>query len=80
MDSQWRDETSEFEFTDRYKALGIPYPDPQTMCRGQCEGTGYYPEDDSTNQLWIKAEAKKPSEDGWHFVQCPECNGTGKRK
>ena len=23
---------SEIEFTDRYPALGIPYPDPETMC------------------------------------------------
>lgn len=31
------------EFTDRYKALGIPYPDPKTMCQGYCEGTGLVP-------------------------------------
>ena len=31
------------ETTDRYKALGIPYPDPETMCKGQCEGTGFVP-------------------------------------
>lgn len=29
--------------TDRYTALGLPYPDPSTMCKGQCEGTGMYP-------------------------------------
>jgi dATP/dGTP diphosphohydrolase len=27
----------------RYEALGIPHPDPDTMCKGQCEGTGLYP-------------------------------------
>ncbi len=70
---------SEFEFTDRYKALGIPYPDPATMCKGLCEGIGYYPENDPANPLWIKAENEKPSEDGWHFVECPDCKGTGKR-
>ena len=31
------------QFTDRYKALGIPYPNQKTMCKGQCEGTGWYP-------------------------------------
>lgn len=31
------------EYTDRYQALGIPYPDLATMCRGQCEGTGVVP-------------------------------------
>lgn len=76
---------SEFEFTDRYKALGIPYPDPATMCQGQCEGTGYVPipKDDPDplwQKLWQAAEAKSPSDDGWHFVVCPDCDGSGKRK
>ena len=31
------------EFTDRYKATGTPYPDPETMCEGQCEGMGVVP-------------------------------------
>jgi len=26
-------------YVDRYTALGIPYPDPATVCHGQCEGT-----------------------------------------
>ena len=34
---------NEFEFTDRYDALGIPPPDLKTMCEGQCEGTGFMP-------------------------------------
>jgi hypothetical protein len=25
---------------------------------------------------WQEAEAKKPSDDGWHFVVCPACEGT----
>lgn len=29
--------------------------------------------------LWRAAEAAKPSDDGWHFVGCPDCEGTGKR-
>jgi len=74
------------EFTDRYKALGIPYPDPKTMCQGQCEGTGWVPverddPDPVWRTLWEAAHAKPHKEpcDGWHFVKCPDCNGTGKK-
>jgi hypothetical protein len=71
------------EFTDRYQALGIPYPDPETMCKGECEGTGWVPIDENETDpvflaLWQEAEAKLPTDDGWHFVKCPDCNGTGK--
>ena len=31
-------------------------------------------------RLWKEAEAEKHAEDGWHFVKCPECGGTGKAK
>ena len=73
---------SDIEFTDRYQALSIPYPNPKTMCRGQCEGTGWVPisADDLSepwHTLWLEAEAAKLSDDGWHFVKCPECGGTG---
>ena len=66
-------------FTDRYKALGLPYPDPQTMCQGPCEGTGCYPEDDPVDPAWQVEHAKEHEEpcDGWHFLRCPDCNGTG---
>ena len=104
----------EIEFTDRYTALGIPYPDPETVCRGQCEGTGWVPiyissgddrkdapqprPDDETDEalraLWYAAEKKDRSKDtntgvripavtdtgvrdGWHFVDCLDCGGTG---
>lgn len=71
-------------FIDRYQALGIPYPDPATRCQDQCEGTGLVPiaEDDHEEPwrtLWLEAEARKPCDDGWHFVVCPSCQGTGKR-
>jgi len=71
------------EFTDRYKALGIPYPDPMTMCHGLCEGTGWVPihkndPEESWKTLWLEAEKKSPSDDSYHFVKCIECNGTGK--
>lgn len=74
---------SEIEFTDRYQALGIPYPDPETMCQDQCEGTGFVPisneaTEDPWRSLWLAAEAAAPADDGWHFVKCPSCNGTGK--
>ena len=73
-----------YEITDRYQALGIPYPDPETMCLGQCEGTGIVPiakeeTEEPWKTLWAEAEEKNPSENGRHFVTCPECDGTGKR-
>lgn len=74
-----------YEVTDRYKATGTPYPDPETMCKGQCEGIGLVPvkADDMAEPwrtLWLEAEAKKPSTDGYHFVTCPQCKGSGKEK
>lgn len=65
---------------DRYEALGMALPDPETMCDGQCEGVGYYPENDPNEALWQEAEANEHAEDGWHFVVCPICRGSGKRK
>ncbi len=108
----------QIEFTDRYQALGIPYPDPETMCHGQCEGTGFYPIFEQRNGekhgvhptkentafekvawrechreghgLWqrikhawefknlsiLKDSARNC--DGWHFIKCLDCGGTGK--
>ena len=122
-----------FEFTDRYRAMGIAYPDPETCCDGQCEGTGLVPvylregvldqgdilscvpveiEDDEelirrwrvTHSKWCLlskwgrirlfcVDWRKAFRfglknhwhvcfdkcDGWHFVKCPVCNGTGKK-
>lgn len=82
-----------FEFVDRYSATGTPYPDPETICPGQCEGMGCVPvymetgrapdgqavlitEDPELICRWQAAEAKCPSDDGWHFVICPVCEGT----
>jgi len=70
--------------SDRYEALGMALPDPATMCQGHCEGTGFVPvkADDSREvfkKLWAEQEAKEHSEDGWHFVDCPDCGGSGKR-
>ena len=77
---------SEIEFTDRYQALGIPWPDPKTMCEGLCEGTGMVPvsrddPEEPYHTLWLEAEAVNPNPPGddLHFVKCPDCGGTGKR-
>ena len=75
---------SKVGFTDRYDALGIDYPDPNTMCLGDCEGTGWVPicEEDPNpvyHALWLEAEKIHHEEDGWQFVVCPDCGGTGKR-
>lgn len=111
------------QFTDRYQALGIPYPDPATMCQGQCEGTGWIPvhgpvkprrgrvspvdqeEDPRLLAAWRAAHTVTCSVfgrirnftlgivtldrfrlqlaiercDGYHFVKCPDCNGTRRR-
>lgn len=78
---------SEYEFTDRYEALGIEAPSPEEVCEGQCEGTGTVPiaHDDLNDpwfRLWREAhEAAGEHEcDGWHFVRCPDCDGSGKRR
>lgn len=94
---------------DRYTALGIPYPDPETMCKGPCEGVGVYPQflagswlkptalrlvmdegdmpTDEEIRRWHEAHDKAQAEhcligkecDGWHFITCPDCGGTGKK-
>lgn len=79
---------SENGATDRYSALGIPYPNPDTMCKGQCDGMGFYPcknDDEITQQelvLWNKAheesrDCQRGKCDGWHFIDCSECAGSG---
>jgi hypothetical protein len=98
-------EPEEIIFTDRYQALGIPYPNPKTVCKGDCEGMGIVPvrsndTDPAYRNLWKEAHKNAHSIkqivriawkykdvtrlwkgfacDGWHFVKCPKCNGTGK--
>jgi len=50
------------------------------MSEPTSEGTGWIPtqRDGTYDALWDAAEAKSPSDDGYHFVKCPDCNGTGK--
>jgi len=69
------------EWKDRYNGR---YPDPETVCLGPCDGMGCFPlsrndRNPQYKKLWEEAEENKPSEDGWHFVKCPDCKGTGKR-
>ncbi len=83
---------TEFEFTDRYEAAGVPYPDPETMCKGQCDGMGCYPQKlddpDITAEERRRWQAKHDDGaqheggacDGYHFITCPDCEGTGKRQ
>lgn len=70
-----------FQAFDRYDALGIPRPDPATMCKGPCEGTGVVPisrdeTDPELRRRWDVAEQENPADDGWHFVVCPACEGS----
>jgi len=59
-------------------------------CPGPCEGRGVVPVhykeckqsrlkkgDQEYLDLWLKAEKKKPSKDGYHFIRCLTCGGTG---
>ena len=67
---------------DRYNER---YPNPETICLGPCDGMGCFPVNRNNKKadykrLWDEAEKEKPSDDGWHIVRCPDCEGTGKNK
>ena len=78
------------EITDRYSATGTPRPEPETVCEGDCDGMGYYPENkESLNIEAVKVKGgsllivgqvnddKTPTEEDSHvFVMCPECCGS----
>lgn len=75
----------QIEIVTRYSACGLPDPDPATMCGGQCDGMGVVPvspdapndEEGPWADLWDEAERTQgPTDDGYHFVICPRCNGT----
>jgi hypothetical protein len=63
------------EILDRYSATGRTPSDPKTMCKGQCEGMGFYPT--KNKREWPKNA--KPDDIGYVFVRCRACNGTGRR-
>lgn len=74
---------SDIVYVDRYSAIG-GHPDPATVCTGQCEGMGTYPVHISDPQLtdYERAAMAKcePQADGWYFITCGACGGTGKKK
>jgi hypothetical protein len=79
------------EFTDRYQATGIPYPD-ENSC-SDCDGMGCYPVkaeelnrrtvESPTRRLLVIGQTEEDGspmeDDGWIIVQCPICNGTRKK-
>lgn len=89
MEREMRDDG--FEFVSRY-GTG-PGPDVDTMCKGQCEGMGTYPVLDDTapvryampitsyerEQIAAEKARGTTSEDGYYFITCGECGGSGKR-
>jgi hypothetical protein len=61
------------KFTSRYG--DGPLPDPETMCRGGCEGLGCYPDMENYGP------GKKYTDiDAVPFIKCEQCGGTGKRE
>ena len=63
---------------------GGNWPDPATACGGDCEGMGTVPvqRDDTQERYrtdWLVCELLNPSKDGFHFVTCLQCNGTGRK-
>jgi hypothetical protein len=80
---------TQIEFTDRY---GGRTPSWLRSCHGDCEAMGVVPVSNPLADLqvdhgphkyyyvdkWWDAENKEHAEDGWHFVKCPECHGTGR--
>lgn len=83
----------QIEFVDRYGAMGIPSPNAWTGCKGGCEGVGIHPQ--RFEQWEGTPEAKRPRlcpqrdengawspfppEDGWAWVYCAGCGGTGRK-
>jgi hypothetical protein len=59
------------EWVDRYTALGIDRPDPATVCKGPCEGTGMYPR---------KVSDVGNTDVDYIFSTCPDCHGSGRRR
>jgi hypothetical protein len=59
----------ELEFTDRYG--GNP-PSTLRVCRGFCEGMGFYPDMDNY-QTKYGGDINKVE-----FLKCPDCQGTGR--
>jgi len=63
---------------------GRKLPAQMRICKGGCEGMGFYPSKDQAE--WPKdvrplgtPEADGSPDDGCRFVKCPDCRGTGQR-
>ncbi len=80
------------EFVDRYSATGTPTPNMWTVCRHHCEGMGVYPLHMAEWEQMASRERPHicpqrnerdewdfPPEDGYLFVWCEVCGGTGRR-
>jgi hypothetical protein len=69
------------ESADRYAGK---WPNPDTMCKGDCEGMGVVPiywgpfMEPAYAAAWEAAEKENPT-GGAHFLKCKDCGGTGKR-
>jgi hypothetical protein len=72
-------EPMQIEFTDRY---GGNCPAWIRGCHGPCEAMGFYPTQDrskwpaGTRPVGTPEEDGTP-DDGWRFVECPDCGGSG---
>jgi hypothetical protein len=65
--------------TDRY---GGNWPDPETVCKGQCDGMGFYPVQASevTPDMELRDDRSDLTDElGYVFVTCETCGGTGRR-
>jgi hypothetical protein len=60
---------------DRYSATGRQRPNPRTVCKGPCEGMGFFPTKD--RRRW--PPGAKPDVIGYAMVTCSACKGTGRR-
>lgn len=82
---------SEIEFTDRYEGMERR-PSPLTSCKGGCEAIGIHPirfaawEQIEHNVPRICPQRDEndrwesfPPPDGWLFVYCATCGGSGRR-
>jgi hypothetical protein len=75
-----KEDSMDIEFTDRYG--GNP-PAWIRGCHGDCDSMGFYPTQDQSEWPTDARQFGTPEEDGtpddgWRFVKCRECNGTGR--
>ena len=67
------------EFTDRY---GGHLPSALRVCGGSCEGLGWYPVQEpetAYEEQAVRASiaANGLASDGWYFIRCDQCRGSG---